>query len=129
MIVQISRLIISLYLLSSLIPSVVQADSEENGRLKASIYLQAEIRKGPYHSVEETIVNDGFLNHYQISSPFGKYSIASDTSLYRLIRELQAIALMQKVDTEDVALDSLKQSGEKTMTGLQNLFSDPEGTL
>ncbi len=46
-----------------------------------------------------------------------------------LVREIEAIAAMKKIKTDDIAIESLKQSGKNTVTGVKNLVSDPMGTF
>ena len=36
---------------------------------------------------------------------------------------------MKKIKTDDTAIESLKQSGKNTLTGVRNLFGDPKGTF
>lgn len=104
-------------------------DLENPGTLKASSILEPELVKGKHHEVEDVVKNDGLLNHYTVNSSFGKFRVTSTSSLRNLVREIEAIAAMRKVETDDTAIKSLKKSGENTITGLKNLFSEPEETF
>ncbi len=102
---------------------------EKPGPLKVQSVLPAKFIKGTNFEVEETVQNDGFLNTYTIKSTFGQFTATTTNSLLIRIKEVEAIAAMKKVETDDTALASLKQSGQNTVTGLKNLFTEPEDTL
>lgn len=102
---------------------------EKPGTLKASETLEPKLRKGPNHEVVESIRNDGLLNSYEVDTPYGMFRVTGDSALKVLIHELSAITEMKKVETDDTAIASLKESGENTVQGLKNMFSDPEKTF
>jgi len=79
--------------------------------------------------VKENVQNDGILNHYEVTSPFGDFKAVSTSSLLILLHEIEAIAEMKKVETDDTAIESLKQSGKNTVTGVKTLVTDPKNTL
>lgn len=120
---------IAVFITVSSIPLLVRADYEEPSSLSASDLLTSDMLKGPNHTVAEQVRNDGLFNHYTVNSPFGTFEAPSASALGFLINELNAIAEMKKVKTDDTAIASLKQSGENTVTGIKNLFTDPEDTL
>jgi hypothetical protein len=111
------------------IPPSVHADYEEPFTMSASECLAPELLKGPHHRVLEQVQNDGFFNHYTVQSPFGEFTAPSTTMLKFLINELNAIAEMKKVETDDAAVASLKKSGQNTIKGIKSLFTDTEDTL
>ncbi len=106
-----------------------QAEFENPPVLSAKDILEPEQLKGPNHTVADEVENNGLFNHYSITSPFGDFEALSNTALGFLIDELNAIAEMKKVKTDDTAIAALKQSGENTVTGIKNLFTDTENTL
>ncbi len=120
---------IFLCLLQVIIPKAVLAEFEKPGILKARSFLPPEVLKGEHYTVDDKVNNDGFLNHYSVNSSFGNFKVISTSSLLILIREIEAIAAMKKIKTDDTAIESLKQSGKNTVTGLKNLVSDPMGTF
>ncbi len=121
--------IIALYSTSCPASTPVQSEYEAPPVLSASQLFQPEIVKAPYHTVSETVRNDGLFNTYIVNTPFGKFEAPSTTSLRILITEINAVAAMKKVETDDTALASLKTSGKNTVTGIKNLFAEPEDTL
>lgn len=115
--------------LAGAMPPSVHAEYEEPPTLSASGLLAPELLKGPHHTVLEQVQNDGFFNHYTVQSSFGEFKAPSTTMLKFLINELNAIAEMRKVETDDTAVASLKTSGENTIKGIKSLFTDTEDTL
>lgn len=111
------------------LPHDVHAAYEEPGVLPASELLPPDMLKGPHHKVDEQVQNNGLFNQYKVDSSFGEFLAPSTSVLKFLINELNAIAEMKKVETDDTAIESLKQSGENTVEGIKNLFTDTEDTL
>ena len=120
---------ISLCLLQVIMPKAVLAEVEKPGILKAQSFLPPEVLKGRHYTVDGKVPNDGLLNHYNVKSSFGNFQVTSTSSLRILLREIEAIAAMKKIKTDDTAIESLKQSGKNTVTGVKNLVSDPMGTF
>ena len=102
---------------------------EQPGQLKASLILKPEILKGKYHTVKEEVKNDGLFNHYEIDTPFGIFQASSTNNLKILVHEIDAIAAMKKVETDDTVVSSTIKSGENTVSGITNLVTDPQNTL
>jgi hypothetical protein len=106
-----------------------RAEFEEPPVFSAAAILESEVLKGPNHEVADEVKNNGLFNSYSVTSPFGKFEAPSTTRLRFLVNELNAIAEMKKIETDDTAIESLKQSGANTVSGIKNLFTDTENTL
>ncbi len=119
----------ALCLFSFMLPQKVLAEFETPGTLKAQSFLQPEILKGEYYTISEQVNSDGLLNHYDVNSSFGNFKVISTSSLYILVQEIEAIAAMKKIETDDTAIEALKQSGQNTVEGVKNLVTDPKGTI
>ncbi|MEN8190677.1 MAG: hypothetical protein ABFS19_12595 [Thermodesulfobacteriota bacterium] len=118
-----------IFLLLITFPHGAEATYEKPINLSAKEILAPELVKGSYHSVRDEVRNDGLFNHYRVDSRFGSFEAGSTKDLKILVHELSAIAAMEKVETDDTALAGLKQSGQNTVTGIKNLFNDPEATM
>ena len=114
-----------LLLLLGILPQHVLAEFEKPGTLKAQSFLEPELQKGKNFTVD----NLGMFNHYSVTSPVGTFEASSTSSLKMLVREIEAIVAMKKVETDDTVVESLKQSGKNTVTGVKNLFTAPKETL
>ncbi len=110
-------------------PQFVLAEFEKPGTLEAQSFLPPEIVKGQDYTIREQVYNDGLFNHYDVTSTFGNFKVISTSSLYLLVQEIEAIAAMKKIETDDTAIEALKQSGKNTVTGIKNLVTDPAGTF
>jgi len=112
-----------------MLPHYLLADFEKPSVLKAQSFLEPQVLKGEHYTVDEEVQNDGLLNHYKVKSSFGDFTVSSTSSLQILVGEIKAIAEMKKIETDDTAIESLKQSGKNTVTGLGNMVKDPKGTF
>ena len=106
-----------------------EAAFEQPAPLQARAILKPDVLKGPHHSVDEVVKNDGLFNHYSVKSEFGDFKAVSTLTLEARIHEIKAIAEMVKVKTDDTVGKSFGQSAENTVEGVKNLFKDPRGTL
>ena len=97
--------------------------------LQAKSILKPELLKSKNYRVQDQVKNDGLFNHYTVESKFGTFQAGSTGDLEILVNEIAAIAAMKQVATDDTVKAALKQSGQNTVTGLKNLFNDPQGTL
>ncbi|MGI9537990.1 MAG: hypothetical protein ACR2PB_13045, partial [Desulfocapsaceae bacterium] len=130
--IYINRVISAIFVLGlavCLMAPEARAEFEKPPLLSAQKILEPERLKGPNHEVVDEVKNNGLFNRYTVNSPFGTFDAPSTSALGFLINELNAIAEMKKVKTDDTAIASLKQSGENTVTGIKNLFTNTEETV
>ena len=97
--------------------------------LSASKLLTPELRAGQYHTVDEKVVNDGFMKHYQINSKYGEFEAGSTAELKERIREIYAIAEMDKVESSDTFVESVKEGGMDVVTGVKDIVVHPIDTV
>lgn len=97
--------------------------------LEAGKILPPDVLAGPHHKVEGKVQNDGFLNHYVLKSSYENYAVISTFELEKRVHEIKAITEMKKIDTASTVGKSVVDSGEKTATGIVNLFSHPVDTM
>jgi hypothetical protein len=102
---------------------------EEPPVLQAKSILPPELLKGKNYSIRDEVINDGLFNQYTVETSLGIFKADSTGDLKNLVNEINAIVAMKQVETDDTVIEGLKQSGENTITGVKNLFSDPKGTL
>jgi hypothetical protein len=109
--------------------SAKAAEYEYPTYIIAETILKPEQIKGPYHTVDDRVQYDGMFYRFTVNSPYGTFQANSLMALNILIHELGAIAVMKDVKTEDTAVKSVEQTGEKTVTGIKNLITKPVSTL
>lgn len=105
------------------------AEYENPPVLQAKSILRPELLKGKNHSVQDQVKNDGLFNHYTVATSFGTFKAGSTEDLEILVNEINAIAAMKQVETDDTVVAGLKDAGQKTAAGVKNLVTDPQGTL
>ena len=111
------------------VPIKAFAEFEKPPVLKAASILKPGTLQGPHHKVDTAVKNDGLFNHYTVKSDFGDFTAISTLTLEARIHEINAIAEMIKVKTEDTIGKSFGDSAGKTVEGVKHLFQDPKGTL
>ncbi len=121
-----SLLIFTLLSFSTL---TAQAAYEQAADLQAHSILKPEMLKGENFTVQDVVKNDGLFNHYTVETRFGSFKADSTFALKNLINEINAITEMKKVETDDAAIEALKQSGANAVAGIKQLASDPKGTV
>jgi hypothetical protein len=122
-------LLLLLSFISGTAQNVCSAAYEQPTDVSAGAILKPDQLKGPYHTVDDRVQYDGLFYRFSVNSPFGNFQADSMTQLKNLIHEIGAIAVMKNVKTDDTAVKSIEQTGEKTVSGLKNLFTNPVGTL
>ncbi len=124
--------LIACFAIMVLIPfnsKAVEKKFEAPPKLRASDILPEKLLKSPNYQVDEQVVNDGFLNHYHITSPFGDFDVISNAGMHKLTREIDTIAEMAKVKTSDVFIKAVGESASNTLKGIKTLFTDPEKSI
>ena len=64
--------------------------------------------KGPHHSVQDEVVNDGVQHHFVVSSEFGSFPAVGVPMLRTRVIETQAIAELNETRQSEVFVDALK---------------------
>jgi len=77
----------------------------------------------------EAVPSDGFLTRFTIESDYGVFEATSPALALTRIREIAALAELEKFESEDLAKDGFKHSAERLKESFQHLADDPEGTL
>jgi hypothetical protein len=101
---------------------------ESSQMLEAVKLLPPDVLSGPNHKVDAQVQNDGFLNHYTLKSSYETYEVVSTFELKKRVHEIKTITEMKKIDTSSTVKASIVDSGEKTVTGITNLFLHPVDT-
>jgi hypothetical protein len=96
---------------------------------KAADMVPADLLKGPHHTLDSKVNNDGYMNTYTLQSPFGQFKVVSTAMLRVRIHELDAIAAIEKVKASDEFGESLKASGEGLYKGAKALVTQPKETI
>src|SRR5262244_1714445 len=97
--------------------------------LNASRILPPQLLSGPNHRVQEQVRNDGFINIYTVDSKFGQFTAISTAVLRKRVHEINALAVMEKIQGTKEYSKSIKEAGQDTLTGIKNLVTKPVDTV
>jgi len=85
--------------------------------------------RGPHYQLGPTVRTFAFMNQYSVTSDYGPFSPPSDARLRRLVREIAAIAELQKIHQSDAFAKATVEAGKGVVQGAQHLINDPVGTI
>jgi hypothetical protein len=97
-------------------------------RATADVVPPALLR-GPHYQLGPTISTFAFMNHYSVTSDYGPFTATSDARLRRLVREIAAIAELQKIHQSDAFAKATVEAGKGVVQGAQHLIEDPVATI
>lgn len=124
---RINYLLIGLIL--SPLPVYAEMSYESPVTFKASQILPDDLLKGPNHQVDETVVNDGFLNIYTIKSRFGDVQATSTAKLRKYVHEISAVARMKEIQGSDEFAKGMTDKAGDVLEGGKALITDPVNTV
>jgi hypothetical protein len=81
--------------------------------------------KGPHHSVQDEVVNDGAQHHFVVSSEFGTFPAVGMPMLRTRVIETEAIAALKDARQSEVFVDALQFQLLHPLHGLKILLTDP----
>src|SRR5262245_17053342 len=81
--------------------------------------------KGPHHSVQDDLVNDGAQYHFVVSSEFGTFPAIGLPMLRTRVIEIEAIAALKDARQSEVFVDALKFQLLHPLHGLKILLTEP----
>ena len=82
--------------------------------------------KGPHHSVQDEVVNDGAQHHFMVSSEFGTFPAVGLPMLRTHVIETEAIAALKNVRQTEVFVDALKFQLLHPLYGLKIMLTEPK---
>jgi hypothetical protein len=97
-------------------------------RATADVVPPALLR-GPHYQLGPTVRTFAFMNQYSVTSDYGPFTATNDARLRRLIREIAAIAELQKIRQSDAFAKATVEAGKGVVQGAQHLIEDPVATI
>jgi hypothetical protein len=85
--------------------------------------------RGPHYQLGPTVRTFTFMYQYSVTSDYGAFTATSDARLRRLIREIAAIAELQKIHQSDAFAKATVEAGKGVVQGAQHLIQDPVATI
>ena len=81
--------------------------------------------KGPHHSVQDEVVNDGAQHHFVVTSEFGTFPAVGMPMLRTRVIETEAIAALKDARQSEVFVDALQFQLLHPLQGLKIMLTDP----
>ena len=97
--------------------------------LKASDELSNDLISGPNYKVELSIINDGLINTYRLSTDYGPLQVESTALLKERINELLALRHMEELKGSKVFKDALKEGAKASYRTAKGLVTKPVDTV
>jgi len=97
--------------------------------LEAASFLGPEVLRGEHHVVREAVANDGYMNTYTIDSDFGQFTAYGGPLLAIRLREIAALAELDKLSHTKVFADAVTRSATSQVTALVDFAQRPVETV
>jgi hypothetical protein len=97
--------------------------------LRASELAKGAQLIGPHYRVDEQVATDGFLTRFTVHSDFGDFAAVGPGMLDVRIREVGALAALQKVEQSSEFQAGAKAAANKTLDGIKRFVDEPTETL
>ena len=75
--------------------------------LPAPKVLPREVFSGPNYTIKETVSNDGFVNTYEMGTPYGSLKVESTGLLLKRVTDLRAISKLAALEKTHVCQNAL----------------------
>jgi len=121
--------IIGFALALSLMSTAVLAAVDQPPTFKASELLAPKLLKTEYYTVNETVTNNGIMNQYTLTTPYGAMRADSTDRLFVRFQEAKALSEMKATERSDVFVEALKKGAAGVVDTAKNLVDDPGKTL
>lgn len=125
---QVSAFICSVLLLAP-VTAMAVAEFETPRNRKASQILPASVIKGKHYVIRGTVVSHGYMHQYTVDSEFEEFVVTGDGALRKLIKEIEAIAVLREMSKTDAYVNALKKAGTMPVDFAKNLVTNPVDTV
>ena len=117
--------------LAAFVPAAVraQAAAEKPPLFIAAEVLPPALAAGSNFKVVQRVENDGLMNHYRITSPFGNLEAHSNAELAKRVQEYRAIEQLKKLESSDQFGKGVAGAGERVVKGGEALVTKPVETV
>lgn len=133
LIMKIRELLLPLVAASCLSVCASAADFESPPTLRAADILEPQLLAGPHFTVDETVRNGGYLNHFVIHSDYGDFEAPGRTMLNIRLHEIAALARIAEISKTDVFIKAAGDATVRVVTepvkAAAGIATDPIGTI
>lgn len=97
--------------------------------VQAAQFVPGDLLAGPNHEVRPSASNDGFVNHYALSTEWGEVKAASNYRLRARIQEANALKALDEMSRAGIFGDSLVEGVLAPVDAAVDLVTDPVDTM
>ena len=97
--------------------------------LKASEQVPKDVLTGPNYQIDANVINDGFINIYQLTTDYGPLKVESTSLLIERTNELKALSHMEEVEQTDAFGQALKKGATAPLKTAKGLVTHPVDTV
>lgn len=119
----------TLFIHGLLAPVAFGANYEVPGDQRASEVLPAQLRSDPHFQVQERVAADGYMLRFTVTSDYGTFPVTGEYGLRKLIKEIQAIAVLRQKGKGEALVEGVRDKAKETVEFGANLVTDPGRTL
>ena len=102
---------------------------EEPADRRVAQTLTPDLASSPYHKVRDPIMADGYMLRFNVDSKFGKFDVTGIGALRKLVRELYAIAELEKIKGTEAFAKQVKNSATSPFQFAGKLITNPVDTV
>ena len=96
---------------------------------QATEVLPAQWLNSGLYTIDDTVMNDGYLNYYRIRSNYGDFDAASTLMLRIRIREIEALAKLDEISKTSVFLNAAADAGVGQLRTIRQFAIHPIKTV
>jgi hypothetical protein len=93
--------------------------------LKSKNVLEKDLLQGENYTINPTVMNDGLINTYHLTTDYGSFEMESTAGLMNRINELNALRKMEALEQSGVFKDSLVEGIKAPIKGAVDLIKSP----
>lgn len=102
---------------------------EQPPTFTAAQVLPPALQHSPYHSIEGTVTNDGFINTYLMKTKYGTYTVESTDLLKVRVHEIAAAVQLEEKSGTGTMLNAAGQTAMKPLKTGKDLITKPGRTV
>ena len=111
------------------VSGAVAADYETQTNKSVAQALPPTLATGPDFKVNDTVVADGYMYKFAVTSTYGPFNVTGTGALRKLEHEIWAIGQLKNVTRSDAFLKSLKDQAGKPLVFAKDVITSPVDTL
>ena len=97
--------------------------------LRASDILSEDILVGPGYRVKDSVLNDGFINTYEIDTVYGHLKVESTALLMTRLHEIKTLQRMEELKKSKLYKDAFIESAKGPLKTAKGLVTKPLKTV